>query len=626
MVFRTKRIYSVVFAVFVFVNDAAAVAEEEISYYENLINEELEKAEKFELPTNANIHRPLDDTIRDFGTFDFVVIGAGSTGSVIASRLSEIAEWRILLLEAGGYPNNFTMIPAMFAIQALTNYNWGFLSTPQKTACLGTIDKRCVIPRGKGMGGTSLINQSIYSRGNPIDYNRWAQLINDPTWKYENVIKYFKKSEDFHKTNPDAPVDWEFHGRNGYLYTNYQMPPSNCTKIFLRANREIGKNITDYNGKRELGATVLQINTKNGKRFDQATAFIGPIKNRNNLIISTGSYAIKIEVVHKRAVSVIFTKNKRMYRVAASREIILSAGAVSSPQILMLSGIGPKKHLKDLNIPVIQDLPVGNRLRDHVFCGIQFSSKFDVQRKNITENIREYLRGYGDLTTGNTIDAAGFYKSSIERISSYPDLEIVVSSSYPNDFGRKYLRWNEETWDILFRNNSSSMPLTLTPVLLHSKSFGNIRLVNKNPYNYPDINVNILSDIADEDVDTMYEGIQLVLNISKTAIFREIGTKLEVKHLPACAGYEFLSKDFWICFIRQTAFPAFHPVGTCQSGRNPKRGAVVDKDLNVFGLKRLRVADASVLPFTFSGHPNAICTMIGEKISDVIKQQNFKKA
>ncbi|XP_056636259.1 glucose dehydrogenase [FAD, quinone]-like isoform X2 [Diorhabda sublineata] len=621
MVFRTKRIYSVVFAVFVFVNDAAAVAEEEISYYENLINEELEKAEKFELPTNANIHRPLDDTIRDFGTFDFVVIGAGSTGSVIASRLSEIAEWRILLLEAGGYPNNFTMIPAMFAIQALTNYNWGFLSTPQKTACLGTVKKQCRGLSGKGLGGTSLINELVYARGNKKDFNHWSRLLQDDTWDYENILDIFKYSEDFHKTNPDAIVDWNYHGEGGLLYTNHHVPPSNYTKLFLEANQELGVDITDYNGKDQEGATILQIHTKNGRRFDQATAFLKPAATRRNLSVSLHSYVTKIEISDdaRRATGVIFTKNKKKYRVTAKNEIVLSAGVFSSPQILMLSGIGPENHLNNLGIPPVQNLQVGGKLRETVYCGIPFSSNYTPPIKDLREKIEDYLNGVGDLTAANRIDGLGFYDT---RKTRYPDIEIVISSSNQSSIGQRFQNVDNDTWNALY-NKTIVGPLTFTVLLLRSRSTGTLRLKSDSPYEYPSIDFNLLSDPDGKDIDTVFEGIQMVLNLTKTEAFRRISTKLEVEQIPGCSNHEFLGKDFWYCYIRHLGLAAYHPVGTCPMGRDPREGAVVDSNFKVFGVEGLRVADASVFPLIPAGHPNAVCTLVGEIISELLKKDHL---
>ncbi|KAG5895520.1 hypothetical protein JTB14_010665 [Gonioctena quinquepunctata] len=607
------------FGAILFLSRYSSSAENPVEYYENLINSQVEKALKYELPTNAKMYGARDNAPKDYGTYHFVVIGAGSTGSVVASRLSEIGNWSVLLLEAGKYPNNFTMIPRYFAVNTFSDYNWGFKTIPQKTACLGAVDNRCSVPRGKGIGGTSLINEMVYSRGNSKDFDRCAEWLRDPSWEYKNVLPYFKKSEDFHKNNIDAPVDWEYHGKHGYLRTNYHLPPSNFTKIFLEANREMGVNVTDYNGKNEEGATILQINTKNGRRLDQASAFILPVRDRQNLIISSESYVTKIEFGDKKeANGVIFTKNGITYRARVGNEVILSAGAISSPHILMLSGIGPKKHLQRLDIPVVEDLQVGSTLRDHVYCGVQFSSNTSMPSESLKQEIEEFLKGYGDLTAANPLDGAGWYTSRTERVRNYPDLELVVSSSEPSELGRKFLGWDDETWNSLF-NITVPNPFTLTPVLLRSYSYGTVRLESNNPYQYPEIDSNLLSDTNYEDIDALMEGIQLAINLTRTEAFQRIGASLEVRPLPACSEHEFLSKNYWVCYIRQTAMSAYHAVGTCPAGVDPKSGAVVDSNLKVFGVQKLRVADASVLPFTFAGHPNALCTMIGEKVSDVIK-------
>ncbi|XP_050502506.1 glucose dehydrogenase [FAD, quinone]-like isoform X2 [Diabrotica virgifera virgifera] len=595
---------------------------DEVQYYEKLITDELQKALNYETPTNAKMYEPDDTTIRDFGTFDFIIIGAGSTGSVIASRLSEVSRWKILVLEAGHYPNNFTMIPGMFAIQAMTSYNWGFKSTPQKTACLGTVNQQCNTPAGKGMGGTSLISELVYARGNNKDFDHWAQLVKDTSWKYENVLQYFKKSEDFVKTNSEAVIDWEYHGTDGYLYTNHHQPSSNYTRMFLAATKELGINITDYNGKREVGSTILQLNTKDGRRFDQATAFLKPAAGRSNLLISQGSYVIKIEINNstKRATGVIFTKDKKTYRAKIRKEIILSAGVFSSPHILMLSGVGPKEHLKRFNISVIQDLQVGSHLHETVYCGLPFSSNYTPQSKPLEDQIKDYLHGVGDLAAANKIDGALFYNTKLEPDHEYPDVEIVLSSSTPSALGQKFQNINNETWNALY-NHTINGPFSLTVLLLKSRSQGTARLKSSSPYDYPLINLNLLTDPGHKDIDTIYEGIQFVLNLTKTNAFQSIAPVLEVKQLPTCANTEFLSKNFWYCYIRTMGMAAYHPAGTCPTGTDPKEGAVVDRNFNVYGLKKLRVADASIFPFTFAGHPNAPCTMIGEKISEVLKYE-----
>lgn len=280
------------------------------------------------------------------------------------------------------------------------------------------MDQQCIVPRGRAIGGTSVLNELVYSRGNKIDFNRWAVWVNDSSWSYNNVLDYFKKSEDFHNTNPEAPFDAEYHGEGGPLENTFHVPPSNMTELFLVASAELGYNITDYNGKDQLGSTILQINTKNGKRLDEGSAFISPALSRNNLEVLNGSFVTKIEINNetKEANAVIFTRNNKTYIARVNREVILSAGAIGSPQLLMLSGIGPKRHLEDLGIPVVRHLLVGNTLRDHMFCGVSFSSNVSQPSETLAEQIEEFLNGTGPLAIANAIDGAGWFKSSIGKI------------------------------------------------------------------------------------------------------------------------------------------------------------------------------------------------------------------
>lgn len=232
-------------------------------------------------------------------------------------------------------------------------------------------------------------------------------------------MPYFKKSEDFYPTNPEAPVDLEYHGSGGPLRVNFHMPPQTATQILIDGFKEIGYCKTDYNGKAEMGVTILQIDTKDGKRLDQGSAFIKPVLGRPNLQVLDNSYVIKIEFQQssKEATGIIFTRNNSTYRAKAKREIILSAGTISSPQLLLLSGIGPIEHLTKLDIPVIQDLPVGSTLRDHIFCGLSFSTNYTNESESLEEAIKEWLyNGTGPLAIANAIDGAAWVQSDRGRI------------------------------------------------------------------------------------------------------------------------------------------------------------------------------------------------------------------
>lgn len=485
----------------------------------------------------------------------------------------------------------------------------------------GVVDQKCVIPRGRGLGGTTLINDVMYSRGHPTDYSRWASLVNDSTWSYENVLHYFRKSENFHATDPEAPIDYGYHGIGGYWNVEHHQPNIPLKYTFLEANSELGYNFTDYNGRHQMGGTVAQYNTIMGKRHDQATAFIFPVIDRENLVVQTESYVTKIEInsTTNEATGVIFTYQNYTYRATATKEVVLSAGVISTPQILMLSGIGPQQHLEELGIPVVQNLSVGMTLREHTgLFGLRFSSNTTVPSLTLREQIEEYLNGSGPLTSNTRSHVIGWYKSNIEQTPDYPDLELVIDvSGKSSALGQKYLNWKDETWNSVWKNRSASFYLAL--VLLRAHSVGTVKLKSNNPYDYPLIDYNLLSDAQNKDIDALYEGIDFCLKLVNTTAFRKIGAKFEGTHLPACSSYQFLSKDYWYCYLRQLGVAVFHPVGSCPMGTDPSEGAVVDSNLRVFGIKNLRVADSSVFPFTLSSHTSADCAMIGEKVSDMIK-------
>lgn len=592
-----------------------------VDFYEKLIISESQKALQYELPVDARKYQAQNTTVLDFGSYDFIIVGAGSAGAVIANRLSEVKRWKVLLLEAGSFPNDFTDIPALYPLGCFSDYNWGFKSIPQTTACLGTVDQRCAVPRGKGIGGSTLINGLMYSRGHATDFNRWAELVNDSSWTYESVLPYFKNSEHFRPTDPEAAINYAYHGTRGFWNVEHHHPSIPLKYTFLDANAELGYNSTDYNGPEYKGGAIVQYNTLMGKRHDQGTAFILPVMHRKNLQVNTDSYVTKVEIDNatKAATGVIFTFQGNTYRATADKEVILSAGVISSPQILMLSGIGPQQHLNDLGIPVIENLSVGTILRDHTgLFGLQFSSNMTAPDSTIREQIEAYLNGTGPLTSNTQAHVIGWHQTSIQESPNSPDIELVIDLSGENsELGQKFLNWNDETWNSLWGDHTSSFYFTI--VLLNVQSVGSVKLNSSNPFDYPLIDYNLLSDVYGKDIDALYEGLNFCLELVNTTAFEKIGAKLEYRPLPACNGFEYISKDYWYCYIRQLAAPIFHSVGTCPSGTDPLNGAVVDSNLKVFGIDNLRVADSSVFPFTLSSHSSADCAMIGEKVSDMIK-------
>lgn len=275
----------------------------------------------------------------------------------------------------------------------------------------------CPMGRGKGIGGTTLINGLVYSRGSSIDFDRWADVVQDQRWSYDQVLPYFRRTENFFHRDIDAPVTKNVHGTGGLLNVEYHLPRSPQLEAFLKANDEIGHRIADYNGGTGLGASPAQINTRNGRTLDVGTAFIVPALKRDNLKIMTNSFATKILIDDQNnAQGVLFSHNNRNFRVYADKEVIISAGAFQTPQLLMLSGIGPRIHLESLGIPVIQDLEVGSTLRDHTaYYGLNYGTNYTEPILPLEEYVGEFLAGFGPLASPGNNQGVSFYESQFTR-------------------------------------------------------------------------------------------------------------------------------------------------------------------------------------------------------------------
>jgi choline dehydrogenase-like flavoprotein len=583
-------------------------------YYKNLIYQRTAEAQVYELPnSNEEFRAGVDsDEINDFGSFDFVIVGAGSAGSVVATRLSEVADWKVLLLEAGGEEDDFNNIPAMFMYLQFSEMNWGYYSTPQTSCCQGMKDKKCIIPRGKLIGGSSAINAVMYVRGNPKDYDKWAELGN-PGWSYEDVLPYFVKSE-----NSMIDGDEGYHGQGGFWDVEYALPPSEVFTNFVDGNDELNASIVDYNGREQIGAAKTQINTKRGRRQSTGTAFLDNARKRKNLTVVTKALVTKINVdpESKVARGVEFVRQDQKYTVAATKEVIVSGGAINSPQLLMLSGIGPKDHLEELGIEVVADLPVGKNLLEHpLFPGLIFQTNYTVPTSNMEELIELYLNGMGPLSNPANVDAIGFIHTG-DTTSEVPTVEYLYvppGGSNTAILNKAYNYNDDLIYNFLSKINPTS-DIVINLALLHEKSTGQITLQSTDPIDFPNIDLNMFAE--SEDVDNLIEGIEFVLNLTKTEAFQKIDAQL--LNIPICADSEQYSKAFWECVIRQMTTTIYHPCGTTAMGPD-ETTSVVDSNLKVHGIDKLRVVDAGVFPSTVSGHTNAPAVMVAEKISDVIK-------
>lgn len=479
------------------------------------------------------------------------------------------------------------------------------------------VDHECPYPRGKVLGGSSVLNALMYVRGNKEDYNLWKRQGN-PGWAYKDVLPYFIKSE-----NSQINGDHGFHGKGGLLNVEYHRPNSPQLNTFLSGLNEFGLPTLDYNGKDQFGASPTQLNTLRGTRDSTSKAFLTQAERRPNLKILTGHLVTKVLFnKHKQAYGVAFTNRTGTFIANATKEIILSAGAFGSPQLLMLSGIGPAAHLQEHNIPVIQDLAVGNNLQDHItFYGLLFSSNYTEPTKTTRQLVDDYLKDYGPYTVPGSSEGLAFFNTQ-NNGAKVPDVEfIIITSNSSSPILKESFRLTDETYNAVWGKSNPANVFSFYLMLLHPKSRGTVRLQSSNPYDYPLIDPKFLSDPEGDDIERIYKGIQIALRLLNTTAFKEMDVKLFDATLPACSNFTYLSKDYWYCQIRQLTYHIHHPASTCKMGPSPKQGAVVNSQLRVHGVSKLRVADASVLPELTSGHLNAPCIMIGEKLADMLKKK-----
>lgn len=532
-------------------------------------------------------------------TYDFIIIGAGSAGCVLANRLSADPSHKVLLIEAGGRDANplFRLPMLMGKLFHSGIYNWHYHTEPEPF-----LNGRSLYwPRGKVLGGTSTINGMIYVRGNRHDYDRWAQM-GSSGWSYDEVLPAFRRSEA-HVQRRD-----EYHNGEGELTVCRARGWNTLLDVFNEAGGQAGHPLNDdFNGADQEGFGRYDFTISKGKRCSTAYAFLRPVKNRRNLTIVTRAQTQRIIVENGRAVGVEFRQKNGIRRVHADREVILSAGVVNSPQILMLSGIGPADELAKFNIRSVQDLPgVGKNLQDHVDCVMAYECPqpvtlySDLRADKLTWSvIQGMLFGKGIATTF-PYEAGAFVKSRSDltapdiQLHFMPALEKTANLHFPNPFKKVPVEANH------------GFSIRVGPV--NPESRGEITLRSDNPMEPPKINANYLQ--TDFDLRTMIEAIRMTREIINQKAF----DKYRGREL--APGPNVDSDGDMVKWLRANAMTTFHPVGTCKMGNDPM--AVVDNRLKVRGIDGLRVADASIMPIISSGNTNAPAIMIGERAADFI--------
>ncbi|XP_072934794.1 glucose dehydrogenase [FAD, quinone]-like [Epargyreus clarus] len=579
-------------------------------------------------------HRVKDHNLEElYECYDFVIVGAGSAGSVLANRLSENPDWQILLLEAGPDENVLSEVPVLFPTLQTSSLDWQFVTEPSDKYCLSMIDTRCKWPRGKVLGGSSVLNAMLYIRGNKRDYDNWEAMGN-PGWSYSDVLQYFLRSEDMRI--PEYQND-AYHSTGGPIsveYFGYEHP---ITRNILEAGQQLGYNILDVNGMFQTGFTRSHATIRDGLRCSTAKGYLRPAGRRQNLQISTHSVVEKVLIDEfQRAYGVKFTKHGDSRIVRAKREVILSAGALQSPQLLMLSGIGDSEHLKELGIHPIVNLPgVGRNLQDHVAMG-GHSFLFDNPYTNGTEYCFNLNTA---MSFGNLIDFAvhkkGVLYSMIEAeamafvntkyqdpAEDYPDIQLFIAPTADNLdgglFGKRANGLTDETYAELYEDILYESSFSIVPLLLRPKSRGYIKLKDANPFSPPLIYPNYYSE--PDDVAVIVEGARIVQELVNQPALQALNARPNPNRNPGCAEHALMSYEHLECQARHHSLTIYHPVGTCAMGPVDIPGTVVDARLKVHGVRNLRVVDGSIMPTIVSGNTNAPIIMIGEKASDMIKE------
>jgi len=545
--------------------------------------------------------------------YDYVVVGAGSAGSVVAGRLAE-AGHQVLLVEAGGTPPWAAHVPLLVAQLQRSAVDWGYQTEPQANAGLGA-GGVSNWPRGKLLGGSSMLNYMLYVRGHKGDYDEWEALGLEG-WGWEDVLPYFKKSENF--TEEEANL--MEHGKDGPMVVTPTSYTDGVTNAFLEAGKELGYEVGDINTELQNGGfTVSHTTTSRGSRPGTFKTFAEKYVG-TTLTVMTFTHVRKVVFDKMRAVGIEVSRFGTIQRILARKEVILSAGAIGSPHILMLSGVGDSKDLKSAGVRTLHNLPdVGKNLQDHLISSITV----DVKPKEALDildamtTFPEWIQnGTGPFGAPGACTGLAHVRSN-KKDEKRPTIQVHMASlSHATDMGMflfDNFNLKEKAWQYI-KPHVGRESAAIIATLNRPKSRGSIKLKNGDPFLHPIIDPNYLQE--EQDIEAFIDGLKFCIKIAGTKAFRKIGAKMWGKENdPFCGDIED-ENEYLRCYVKTWSFTLYHPTGTCSMGK------VTDERLRVKGLHNLRVVDASVMPIIVGGNTNAPTIMIAEKAADMILQDS----
>lgn len=522
-------------------------------------------------------------------TYDFIIVGGGAAGCVMARRLIDTGQVSVLLLEAGPKDSHpFIHMPAGFAKLTGTSHSWGYETVAQK----GLGGKEVWYPQGRVLGGGSSINAQVYTRGHKLDYDNWADLGNDG-WAYQDILKYFRKAED------NQRFDNEFHGQGGPLKVS-DPTPHPMTTVFVRASQQAGLDYNpDFNGAEQMGSGYYQLTNRDGKRCSTAAGFLTPVLGNERLTVRTDCHVSRVVIDGDRATGIEVKVGNETVTFNANKEVIVTAGAVGSPRLMMHSGLGPKQHLTEVGVDCVRDIPgVGSNLQDHmdVYCVSECSGDYSFDKyKPLHKQAwvgMQYLMYKTGPVASNLCDGGGFWYADENARS--PDVQFHFLPGSGLEHGLKKIRNG----------------VTLNSALLRPKSRGSVRLKSNDPKEKPLIDPNYWGDPY--DMENSIRAFKLTRRIMQQRAWKDF---IKAESMP---GADAKTDDDIRDYAFKFAKTDYHPVGTCRMGPDGDEMAVVSSDLKVRNVEGLRICDSSIMPELPSSNTNAPTIMIAEKGADMI--------